>query len=272
MPDAPPPTPFAWMGLGVSALDVGEQVVLEARDAAAGETVTFLRGASVGSGPCPAQIGGNCLQITSPLVIGRAVADPTGLARLTFRLPAVPAGQSVAFQAAVASAQPRLSEPQLRTTRPNGASGVYDVGANFPLPGPAMIQVSAIFTDTVDLTEPVAVDGFSCLGDAVSGFFKGGLYTDIAGRPDTLVAHSGSHTVSPGVNTAPNLDAPVVLQPGRYWLATAFDGRVYTFENTEQLDNPEWVTLQPFNFAMPATFSAGALGSGPRYACSLRVR
>jgi len=82
---APPP-----LDLTAGLLIRGMPSDLIARGAFSGETVHFLYSLQgTGSGPCPPQLGGLCLDILSPVrVAGSAVADATGKAVLRVTVPA----------------------------------------------------------------------------------------------------------------------------------------------------------------------------------------
>ncbi|MFT4624482.1 MAG: hypothetical protein ACI8PZ_003141 [Myxococcota bacterium] len=105
---APPP---AALTLHAPTLERGRSVTLTTSGATPGASVTFLRGAALGPGPCPALLDGGCMGITPPLgVLGLATADLSGVARLTFTVPEALARPSVALQAVERTA-PGLSDP-----------------------------------------------------------------------------------------------------------------------------------------------------------------
>jgi len=98
---APPPQPEVFALLG-SELNPGEPLTLSTSGAPPFEAVTFVRGSRVGTGPCPGILGGLCLGIVGPSVLGEVYADAAGVAELTLTVPtSVPLGAEAAFQAVV---------------------------------------------------------------------------------------------------------------------------------------------------------------------------
>ncbi len=96
---APNVTPPEWLGLEVSPLVAGGQAVLTATGAVPGATVSFGRGSGLGNGPCPPQLGGECLDLLNPVLIGSARADADGVAELVVPVPAGAAGATLYAQA-----------------------------------------------------------------------------------------------------------------------------------------------------------------------------
>jgi len=78
----------------------GDLVTMEVSGASPGDTVTFLRGTAGTS--CPAPLGGLCLGIADPKILGHAVVDATGEAIDLFELPlSVPVELDLQLQAVV---------------------------------------------------------------------------------------------------------------------------------------------------------------------------
>ncbi len=106
---APPPLPQV-MTLSSDAPVPGGTTLLEAINATPGDTVTFLRGSSPGS-TCPPPLGGDCLDLGSPKILGTAVANALGDAVLAISLPvAVPVGVNMHVQAMVSTGSPYASD------------------------------------------------------------------------------------------------------------------------------------------------------------------
>ncbi len=80
---------------------VGMQTELIVRHAQPGETVHFAWSTTAGAGPCPAQLGGQCLGLVNPRYAGALVADANGEAALQIVVPAGLGGRTVYVQAAV---------------------------------------------------------------------------------------------------------------------------------------------------------------------------
>lgn len=84
----------------------GHRATFEVRDVAPGTSVWLVRGASVGPGPCPPALGGACLGVRQPSVLGTAVAGPGGLARVTLSVPgSAPVGARLLVQAATSAGE-----------------------------------------------------------------------------------------------------------------------------------------------------------------------
>jgi hypothetical protein len=270
-PAAPAQT---YLELGVSAVDVGETMTLEVRGAAPGAKVSFLRGSGYGAGSCPASIAPECLQILDPTyLMGKVVADADGYAQLTVTVPATaPIGTTMAFQAVHKNPDVRLSEAQERDVRDFGSVDPYGLGATYQPVSDTLLLPNLMLADTIGIAEPVTVTGFDCQGRILGGFYRAALYSDLDFHPDQLLAESPATPVNVGSNPSVNLTAPVLLQPGRYWLAFVFAGIVDTWENSLSVDNPEYVTIHTFNLPLPDPFLAGTLVNGARLACSVTVQ
>lgn len=96
--------PVQALSLTATVPHPGGDVILVATGAQAGETVGFLSSlGGTAQGPCPAQLGGLCLDLGADTVLsGTAVADGQGRALLEVPVPGnLQVGITVAFQAAV---------------------------------------------------------------------------------------------------------------------------------------------------------------------------
>lgn len=94
-----PPTPGS-LGFGATTPVPGERMLFRASGAQAGDTVYFGLGFAKGNGPCPAELGGMCLGIKRPQLLGTATANANGVAELEVDVPdSVAAGDRVFFQA-----------------------------------------------------------------------------------------------------------------------------------------------------------------------------
>lgn len=85
--------------LAVSPLASGERFVLEAHGLDAGAVVRWVRGSALGAGPCPAALGGDCLGLRDPVLLGAAQVGADGVARWQGRVPGgVPVGGRLVAQ------------------------------------------------------------------------------------------------------------------------------------------------------------------------------
>lgn len=96
---APPPAPIE---LSVSQITSGNNLRASVAQVPAGTTVYFALSttSSPGPMPCPPPLGGACLSLSNPRLLGSAVANADGLAALTLRAPTVRSGLTVQVQAA----------------------------------------------------------------------------------------------------------------------------------------------------------------------------
>ncbi len=114
------PTPPYDLGLSIGALVAGATGTLTASGADAGATVHYLHG-GVGAGPCPAALGGLCIDVTGPTLIGTAVADAAGVAELGIPVPSGLVGATVNVQAMQLAGVDTLQSPVVSVTI--GAAG-----------------------------------------------------------------------------------------------------------------------------------------------------
>lgn len=99
LPPSEPPPPPADPVLETGGWVAGQTVDLAVVGAASGTTVHFVLGTTVGQGPCPAPLGGLCLEVAGTVrKLGDAVADANGVAIMTFTVPAGAAGATFQVQ------------------------------------------------------------------------------------------------------------------------------------------------------------------------------
>ncbi len=95
----------------------GQTFTVFARGADPGQTVFFGRSSGPGTGPCPALLGGLCLDIGNPFLMGTGVADAGGLASYSVFIPSfVSPGINVYLQAAAGLPHAQVSEVVLVTS------------------------------------------------------------------------------------------------------------------------------------------------------------
>jgi|JI10StandDraft_1071094.scaffolds.fasta_scaffold310956_3 hypothetical protein len=99
------PPPGSTPEFAVSQITPGDQLRMTWGGLPVGTRVTFAASAAgAGAGPCPPVLGGACLGIRSPIVLGTAVVNGNGHATLVRTAPATLATGTYAFQAAAAVA------------------------------------------------------------------------------------------------------------------------------------------------------------------------
>jgi cysteine-rich repeat protein len=107
----PPP-----LSLTADPIIPGQNFFLIANGANPGDTVYFVRSPTLGS-LCAPVLGGNCLGITQPVVMGSAVAGAAGLAVFSVQVPvSAPIGFTMHFQAGVLGANGYVSNLETRTS------------------------------------------------------------------------------------------------------------------------------------------------------------
>ena len=89
------------LDLALGELVPGREATLTVTGAEAQETVQVAGSAAgIGPGPCPPALGGLCLDLLEPRLVGSAEADGAGTAVVTFVVPAgAPVGATLHFQA-----------------------------------------------------------------------------------------------------------------------------------------------------------------------------
>lgn len=121
--------------LSVGPVVAGATGTFTVSGAAAFEDVTFVAGPSAGAGPCPAVLGGACIGVRSPHVLGTDRADGAGTAVLVWNTPgALAPGDALVVQAAI----PRGASSVVTNTVATVVSGAgidadldgYDVAAD----------------------------------------------------------------------------------------------------------------------------------------------
>jgi cysteine-rich repeat protein len=210
----PPPSAQPELSLTVSRVQAATTLSMTVGGLSAGESVYLLRGSSSASpGLCPGVAGGMCLELAGPVtVMGTAIADGAGVARLQLTLPAsVPAGLEVWFQAAAvrgSGGSASVRSPAVkRVTGQQPALGVADL-----LAGDLVI--------TEVLQDPTAV------ADAAGEWFEvenlTGAAVDLAGLevtdlgsdrfvvPRSVVVPAGDRAVF-GVNDDPATNGGVAV-------------------------------------------------------------
>jgi hypothetical protein len=99
------PPPGSTPEFAVSQIMPGSPIRMTWGGLPVGTTVTFAASAvGAGAGPCPPVLGGACLGIRSPIVLGTAVVNGNGHATLVRTAPATLATGTYTFQAAAAVA------------------------------------------------------------------------------------------------------------------------------------------------------------------------
>jgi hypothetical protein len=93
----------------------------------AGARVTFAASRTLGNGPCPPILGGGCLDLVNPIILGSTNANGIGYAELTRNVPGNLAPGTYYLQAvAVSGGVGQASDPFERTTGPSICPRIFD--------------------------------------------------------------------------------------------------------------------------------------------------
>jgi cysteine-rich repeat protein len=121
----PPPLPVV-MGLESTPWHAGDTALLTATDAIPGAKVYFLAGSGIGS-TCLAKLGGDCVDLKRPALLGSAIADNSGEAWLAVTVDAaMVVGDDAHLQAVVIAGAPYMSEPLSLVVEPVCGDGVTE--------------------------------------------------------------------------------------------------------------------------------------------------
>ncbi|HMV70471.1 MAG TPA: hypothetical protein PKA64_26760 [Myxococcota bacterium] len=125
-------------------------------DLAVGEIAYIGVSTAAGRGPCPASLGGQCLSITAPRLLGSVTVEETGAAELTFTVPPnLPPGRDMVFQAALVrgiNGQATVLSNTDSATSEAAASGCTDPNADNYDPVANLDDGSCTYSDPIDWT------------------------------------------------------------------------------------------------------------------------
>ena len=88
--------------VSVPVLEAGVTAVIDVSGANPGDQVFLIGGTGVGAPLCPGPLGGQCINLTSPSIVGAFVANAMGDGEVSFAVPGgVAPGTPLTFQAVV---------------------------------------------------------------------------------------------------------------------------------------------------------------------------
>jgi hypothetical protein len=234
-----------WIGLAnAQNLDIavdyvvpGETTTLTVNGANPGESVRFVRSfQGVGAGPCPAVLGGLCLDLRGTTLMGASTANGEGQASFQLSVPAsAPLGNAVSFQAAIARG-------------PGGANSVKtDVVAD-------EVAESFTFTATVDgdASEYPPESWFQTTGGSWAVVYDNDfLYVAVA-NPDVgasaehwVVMYFGDSASEGFTGVLHNTQQPGLAAPAHTALRWKSDGSYNGFLDYDLaqgwLETPDWL-------------------------------
>jgi len=175
-PGVPLPPPGN-LTLSADTLVAGDAATLTLGGGTSGDTAAFvLSTVGEGSGPCPPALGGLCLDVASPKVMGTTTVDVDGMASLTFTVPASKAGYTITFQGATGGSNPDTSALVVATicATDDDANGVCDEDE---------VDTGTPVDTSLDLP-PVAEELQACTVDPV---------TDLGFTPTVTITEQGSN-------------------------------------------------------------------------------
>lgn len=244
---------MGWASAQGLAIDIdyvvpGEVATVTVDGAMPGESVRFVRSfKGLGSGPCPAVLGGLCIDMRGPSLVGAATADGQGQAIYTMSVPAnAPLGNSVSFQAAIA----------------RGVGGIDSVKTDVIT---ADVQESFTFTATVDgdSSEYPAGSWFQSTGGAWAVSYDSDFLYVAVSHPDVgaspehwVVLYFGSDT-SEGFEGIPhNTQQPALAVPAHTALRWKSDGSYNGYLTYDValgwVETPDWIGTNGSSAAMDA--------------------
>lgn len=120
---APPPA----LTLDVSDLIGGRPLTVTVRQGTAGAAAYIVRSPTAGT-TCPPALGGLCVDLANPVILGTATFNAQGVATLNLPLPVdLPVGQLMRFQAASPAPGAKVSNTVTRTTRSECGDGLRQI-------------------------------------------------------------------------------------------------------------------------------------------------
>ncbi len=123
----------------------------------------------------------------------------------------------------------------------------------------------------ITVTAPGPLSSFGLImATAVPSNASIGLYTDVAGAPDTLVAQTGSFNINTGGRVEAPPTAPVRLSPGNYWIMAVFDGTPQIGHSSSIAATTVFRSLA-FTGSLPTTFGPASSYSGTAANYYIRV-
>ena len=198
----------------------GATADLSVTGAAPGESIYFaVTAQGTGMGPCPAGLGGHCLDLLSPILLGDVTADANGIAEMSVALPAnLALGTVLDFQAIAVrgfgGVDSVLSPPLSGGVVVQSWDGAYtgSITIDVDILG---VTDTCVGTMTIDVDEAASPQirgeafGLSCAGFGADLTFTGDIVADpmAAGDIDIEVGLFGSDTgVWDGVFSGNQLD------------------------------------------------------------------
>lgn len=241
----------------------GRTAVLQVRGSLPGARVYFARGGTVapgGVGACLPALGGNCLDIRNPALVGSAIADSWGTATLNFLVaPSAPLLTTNLQTAALNGSDPYLSDVERR--------GIYDIGHDYrvgnhdPLGTPSGHGADFLLGAPILVPDAVTVQGFGVqmMATGPSGHFA--LYTDVGGAPGTLVAETADVTPSSAGANEFAATSAVAIPSGRYWLMGVWN-TLTSIGYTEDTDAVVHYIPHAYGTPLPPVFPAPTTYTG----------
>jgi hypothetical protein len=241
----------------------GRTAVFQVRGSLPGGRVYFARGGTVapgGLGACLPALGGACLDIRNPALLGSAVADSWGTATLNLPIPpAAPLISTNLQAAAINGADPYLSDVEGRAIYDLGHD--YPIGNHDPLDLPSNHARNYILGTAVDVPDDVTVRGFGVQMRAVGPRGRFALYTNVGGAPGSLVAQTTDVTPASLGGNEFAATAPVAIPRGRYWLMGVWETDA-SLGYTESTDAVVQYTAHTLGTALPTSFPAPSTYTG----------
>ncbi len=130
---------------------------------------------------------------------------------------------------------------------------LINIGETNILTGDDSGNGNLVIAQKVSLTQTATLQSLSFYVSVASGRLQLGIYNDLGGNPNSLLASTAIFTPTVGWNTQ-NVTTPILLSPGDYWLAYFPESNSLGFKADFSSGICKWYST-PFG-SIPSTFSS----------------
>lgn len=277
-PGLRPPPPLLSLSV-VTPAGPGEDLEVAVSGLGSGDAATLaLSVRGPGAGPCPAALGGGCVDLLSPIRIGRETADASGTARFLVPIPAsVADGTPLWLQAIHADGGSSLASPVVETVIDDCPGCVCD-------PGEAVVAPCG-FDDLAVLVDTCDDDGQWAFGDCRTDLTTIEVGDQVAcavttegrlgcwGRNDTSQLADGTATDRNRIGEVAGLDGVVDVSTDIHVCAVTDDGAVRCWGSANwgyELGQPVRGVTVSTPTVVAGVSDAIAVATGGAHSCALR--
>lgn len=227
------PPPGAPLALAAGQFSAGSSVTITISNADPGENVYLIRSSAMGAGPCPGALGGMCVDVVAPVIMGPFGANGAGVATLSPTLPAgLPVGTEVCLQA-IGRRGPggvnSVKSPVLCRVSNNGpvslegGANTGDTFSNITTMGGPNLSFALKYTPTANF---------------VFGYAE--IFTGLGAGPNAISIWS--HDAANNQPLAPIENGAWTMAANEEWQGAKLSGRVIA-----QPGVPLWIVWEPIN-------------------------